>query len=246
MEFEYDENDPSTWVFHPPPTYPRWFQEGLIKIAGLNRHGKPNLKLVWGGTELSDKTEKPGLKYLAGHSTGVLSGYDCYKDGGTTFVTEIGDAPDGSLIFPATKSEPLGLLRWVIEKWTAPEELERTGRFTQQYLPGEIEATLRAFPREGIYDVFLIVERKDGTFRHVDEQVLNVVETFWNYQLKPLHERQADDQRTEDAERARIEKKEAEEWEAVWNLDLRLDKEEKERRNEYWTKYAHELRHATD
>lgn len=246
IEYEYLEDDPSTWRFHPPPAFPRNFQEGLIKIAGLNRHGNPNLKLVWGGTEYSDRSETPQLKYLAGYSTGVLQGYSCYKDGETSFVTDLNDAPDNSLVVPATKSEPLGLLRWVIEKHTPPEELERMNRFQNRYVPGEIDPILREFPRDGIYDTFLTIETRDGRFRHADEEVLNVVEMLWNYQLKPFHERQADDWKAEDAEKERIEKQEAEEWRAVWNLDLRLDKEEKERRSEYWTKYAHELRNVTD
>jgi hypothetical protein len=245
-EFEYIEDRPETWTYHTPPAYPREFQDGLVRIAGLNRHGKPNLKLVWGGTAISEKTEKPSLKYLAGHSTGVLDGYNCIKDGDVTFVTSLGDAPEGSLVVPATKSEPLGLLRWVIEKWTSPEELEDTLRFRNRYLPGEIEPVLREFPREGVYDTFLVVENKEGKFRHVDEQVLGVVKMMWNYQLKPFHERQADDQRTEDLEKEQREKQEAEEWRAVWNLDLKLDKEEKERRTEYWARYAHELRNVTD
>jgi hypothetical protein len=245
-EFEYIDDRPETWTYHPPPAFPQWFQEGLNRFAGLNRHGQPNLRLVWGGTAISDKTDKYSLKYLAGHSTNVLAGYNCYKDGEATFVTDLADAPEGTLVMPATKSEPLGLLRWVIEKWTSPEELERTNRFRSRYLPGEMEAVLRDFPREGIYDVFWIVETRDGKFRHADEQVLNVAEMYWNYQKKPLHERQADDQRAEDAEKQRLETKDAEEWKAVWDFDLRLDKEEKERRAEYWTKYAHELKHATD
>ncbi len=94
--------------------------------------------------------------------------------------------------------------------------------------------------------MFLTVETKESKFRHVDEQVLGVVETFWHFHQKPFHERQALDWAAEDAEKERLKKKDAEEWEAVWNLDLRLDKEEKERRNEYWARYAHELKHVTD
>ena len=245
IDYEYTDS-PETWVYHTPPAFPGWFQDGLVRIAGSNRHGQPNLRLVWGGTVTSDKTDKYSLKYLAGHSSGVLSGYNCYKDGETVFVTDLSDAPENSLVVPATKSEPLGLLRWVIEKWTAPEELERQHRFTQRYLPGELEPILREFPREGIYDCLLVVEGKDGKFKHVDEQVLNVIEMFWNYQKKSYEERLADDRRAEDAAKEQIDKQEAEEWRAVWNLDLKLDKEEKERRAEYWAKYAHELKHVTD
>lgn len=245
-EYEYIEDRPETWTYRTPPAFPREFQDGLIRIAGLNRHGQPVLKLVWGGTAVSDKSDKYSLKYLAGYSSGVLQGYNCYKDGETTFVTDLADAPENSLVVPATKSEPLGLLRWVIEKWVSPEELEKQNRFKSRYLPGELEPVLREFPREGIYDYFMLIETKENKFRHVDEQVLGVVEAYWHYQQKPFDERQADDWKAEDLEKKRLEDKDAEEWRAVWNLDLKLDKEEKERRNEYWAKYAHELKHVTD
>jgi hypothetical protein len=244
--YEYIEDRPETWKYHTPPAFPKWFQEGLTDIAGTNRHGKPKLRLVWGGTEKSDKSENYSLKYLAGYSSGVLQGYNYIANGETTFVTDLSDAPDNALVVPATKTEPLGLLRWVIEKWVSPEELERMHRFQNRYLPGEIEPVLREFPREGIYDVFLIVENKQGKFRSLDEGVLSVVKSLWHYQQKPFHERQADDWAAEDAEKERLEKQDAEEWKAVWSADLKLDKEDKERRNEYWAKYAHELRHATD
>lgn len=243
--YEYFEDRPETWVFHPPPAFPKEFQDGLTRIAGLNRHGQPNLRIIWGGTAMSEKSETPVLKYLAGYSTGVLHGYNCYTGVETVFVTDLNEAPENSLVVPASKSEPLGLLRWVIERHISPEELERQGRFTQRYLPGEIAPVLREFPREGIYDCFLVIETKEKKFRHVDEQVLNVIEQLWRWHQKPFHERQAADWAAEDAEEQRLKDKDAEEWRAVWSLDLRLDKEEKERRDEYWAKYAHELKRTT-
>lgn len=237
MDFEYLENDPSTWRYHEPPAYPKWFQEELIRIAGLNRHGKPNLRLVWGGTAISEKNEGHTLKYLAGYSPDQLQGYEYYKDGEWVFVKNLEDAEEGALVTPVTKTEPLGLLRWVIEKWVAPETLEQMQRFRNRYLPGEIVPVLREFPREGVYDCYLIVENKQGRFRNVDKDVLEAIQMMRKYEEKPLHEREADDLAYEDALEKQKEKDEEELWRAVWNFDLRLDKEEKERRAEYWAKH---------
>lgn len=237
MEYEYLTDRPETWVYHQPPAFPQWFQDGLTRIAGSNRHGKPHLRLVWGGTCPNDKNEISSLKYLAGHSTGVLQGYDWHKDGDKGWVKDLAQAPENALVFPATKVEPLGLLRWVIEKWTAPEELERQGRFQHRYLPGEMTPVLREFPREGIYDCYQIIENREGRFRHVDKDVLDFIEMRWNYDQKPYHERLADEWAIEDKEIEDKEKKEADLWKAVFDFDLRLDKEEKERREEAWRKH---------
>lgn len=242
IEYEYLEDDPATWRYHEPPSFPKWFQEGLEEIAGFNRHGKPNLRLIWGGTQPNEKNEIGSLKYQAGYSTGVLKGYEWLKDGERGFVEELSDAPKDAMVLPATKPpEPLGLLRWVIEKWTSPEELERQGRFQNRYLPGEMTPTLREFPREGIYDCYQVIENRQERFRHVDKDVLDFIRMRWSYEQKPYHERLADEWAIEDKQKEEAEKREAELWRAVFSLDLRLDKEEKERRAEQWAKHNHQV-----
>lgn len=99
---------------------------------------------------------------------------------------------------------------------------------------------LRSFPREGIYDCFMIVENLQEKYRPVGNDVLQVVQAMWKEREKSFHEREAEELRLEDLEREREEKEEAELDRAMWQGDLKLDKEEKERREEFWAKYKPE------
>lgn len=240
-DYHYDENDRSTWRYHSPPEFPKWFQDELNILGGMNRHGKPNLRLVWGGTCLSDKSEYKGrLKYLCGTSQ-ELQGYKYEKDGVWSFVADLKDVPEGSgLVAPVTEIRQLGLLRWVIEIWTSPEDLESAHRFRNRYLPGEITPMLRSFPREGIYDCFFIVENLQERFRPVGKDVLQVVTAMWKDRQRSFAEREADELEQERLEREQEAKNEAELDRAMWQGDLKLDKEEKERREAFWANYKPE------
>ena len=235
QEYEYDEHDSGTWVQQPPPAFPQWFQEELTRLAGTNRHGRPNLRLVWGGTVTNEKTSFGSLKYPAGFKRDLV-GYEWSKDGEQGFVADLKDAPEGALVFPSLKEEPLGMLRWVIEKWTSPEELEAMNRFRTRYLPGEMTSVLRDFPREGVYDCWMILENGDGGFRHIDERVLDAVKWKFHYDKKSYEEKLEDEKKIEQAEMESRRKEEEELDRAFRNFDLKLDKEEKERRAEYWAK----------
>lgn len=205
----------------------------------MNRHGKPNLRLVWGGTALSEKSADKGrLKYLCGRSPKKLKGYEYNDENGVRqFVEDINDAPRTAFTIPVMESQQLGLLRWVIEIWTSPESLEAAQRFRNRYLPGEISPILRKFPREGIYDTFFIVENLQEKFRPVDHDVLQVIAAMWKDRQRSFAEREADEQAYEDREAERKAKVEAELDRALLQGDLKLDPEEKERRAEYWAKH---------
>lgn len=241
IEFEYIQNDRSTWRVHEAPEFPHWFQNELNRIAGLNRHGKPNLRLVWGGTCISDKSSTKGrLKYLCGMSPQNLIGYEYILDGERKTVARLEDAPDGAIVSPLTERDQLGLLRWIIEIWTSPEALESSHRFQRQYLPGELKPVLRSFPREGVYDCFLIVENLRERYRPVGHDVLEVVHAMWKDRQRSFSEREANELKLEDAEQEQDDKREAELDRAMWQGDLKLDKEEKERRAAYWANYKPE------
>lgn len=201
----------------------------------MNRHGKPNLRLVWGGTCVSDKSSHKGrLKYLCGMSPQNLVGYEYILDGERKVVKNLEDAPATAIVHPVTERDQLGLLRWVIEIWTSPESLESAQRFQKQYLPGEIRPVLRNFPREGVYDTFFVVETLQERFRPVGRDVLDVIHAMWKDRQRSFGEREADEWKAEDRENERKVQREAELDRAMWQGDLKLDKEEKERRKEYW------------
>jgi hypothetical protein len=234
---EYIESDTSTWCFQKLPDIPASFQEELTGIGGLNPHGLPNLRVVKGNEVMSDRAETKQLKYLLGFSPVEVAGYKFEKDGVSHFVTDLADAPADALVLPDLRREPLGLLRYVIESWTSPQELENQRRFTQRYAEGELEATLRTFPREGIYEAYYIVQNAEGGFRKLDNAVLDFIRFKWSFDKKTDEEKERiyDDLM---AAKALTERKEYEEKiDAALEGDYRLPQDEIERRNEFWAKY---------
>lgn len=238
MKFEYGDTE-DTWRFQEPPyLHPEW-QETLNGIAGLNRFGNPNLKIVWGGTERSDITVTgTELKYHCGFSPNEVSGYEYTENGETKFTTVLEGIPEHVFVVPAFRCEELGLMRWIVERWVSPEELERQGRFQQRYAPGEIEPTLRAFPRQGIYETYFIVETHDQKFRDVDTVVFDFLRVRWYAEhTQSVEELEAQRQAHLAAEQAKKTAAHEEKLEAIRNHDWKLPKEEFEARDEFWAKY---------
>lgn len=235
--YEYVETDPSTWRFHEPPYLSPEWQEKLNQFAGLNRHGKPNLRIVWGGTCKNDKTHTgKELKYHAGWTPFEVTGYR-YKVGDEwQFTTRVEDVPSDVMIVPDTRQEELGLLRFVIEKWIAPEVLEQQKRFVNRYAPGDLEPTLRSFPREGIYDTYFIVQTEDGKYRGIDGAVIAFLKSKWKFDQLPFEKQEELRQQAEQERLAAMEKKKDELIDAAVDRDLKLPQEEVERREEYWAK----------
>lgn len=233
--YEYDEHDESTWCYKTPPSIPSDFQSELTLLGGINKFGKPNLRVVWGGTQESDKSyEKGRLKYSCGYSPINVAGYRYQKDGEWHFTTNVDDLDQSFLILPAVEQEELGLLRFVIEQWVSAEQLAADARFQKRYDAGDLEPTLRSFPREGVYDTYLIVENQEGKFRQLDKDVLTYIKKKLQYDAKSLHEKEADSLALqEQAEKAKQDRR-AEILRAAVNFDLKLDPEEKERREHYW------------
>lgn len=229
----YDPTNQATWKFHEPPPKPEWFERGLVEIAGLNPQGKPKLRLVWGGTEMSDRSHIPTLKYPAGYAPVEVPGYRWKDDNGEwQFSTNIDDLDPKYMVTPEIKLEHLGALLWIVEKWTSPEELEEQKRFVT--LGDEQGQVLRDFPREGVYDAFFIVQNLDSEYRELDRLVLDIIAQKWKQSQKSFEE--------QESERiyAQIKNQEAEEqrmadlWAAAFAGDLKLEKDELERREHYW------------
>lgn len=238
MDFEYLENDRSTWRFHPPPLKPVWFEKELIDLAGLNRHSQPNLRLIWGGTELSDRTEEKGrLKYQCGWTPETQTGWKYQLNGKWCFTENIDNLDKSVMVFPVIEQEELGLMRWIIEQWTSPEELEAQHRFENRCAPEESEVILREFPREGIYDCYFIIQNVEGLYRPIDRDVVDFIRQKWHFEQNSNFE-EAEKLRQAIADREQIallsEKEEVRR--AALNFELKLDPEDKARSEEYWAK----------
>lgn len=236
--FEYCDNDQSTWRYQRLPDITKDFEDELVRIGGINPHGQPVLRVVKGNEAISDRSyEKGQLKYLCGHTPQDVSGYRYQIDGVWQFATNIDDLPENVFVLPAIERQPLGLLRYVIEKWWSPEELEKARRFRTRYGQGDLHPTLREFPRQGLYEPYFIVENAQGAFRKLDKDVLDFIEMKFKYEMRPEADKERDRERTLEAAKIEKEKRREEIWEAAANLDLRLDPEERERREQFWAAY---------
>lgn len=233
--FEYLENDQSTWRYQKLPDIPEEFVAELTAIGGLNKFGQPNLRVVKGNEIKNDRSEDQKLlKYHAGWSPLEVSGYSYMENGETRFTTRLEDIPPTAMVWPSMNQEELGLLRYVIEKWTSPEDLEAANRFQQRYAEGDLAPTLREFPREGLYDTYFVINTADGKFKMPTPEVLTYIKFRWHFEQKPWEEQERiREELLKEAELVR--KKQYEErLDAVIDGDLRLPKEELERRDWYW------------
>lgn len=233
--FEYIEDNPATWTFQKLPDIPEWFERELVRLAGLNRHGRPNLRVVKGNEVKTESAEHGGLKYHAGYAPPKTVGFEYVDNGERFFVKDESEVPAGKILAPVIEQEELGLLRYVIEKWTSPEELEAQNRFKQRYGQGDINATLRTFPREGVYDTYYIVESFDESFRELDERLMTYLKFRWRFENEnSAGERETVIKRLAEAETSARQKAKAEIMDGVLAGDIRLPQEEIERREEYW------------
>lgn len=179
--FEYDPRESGAWYRKDPPPRELWFEQELLDLAGKT-DGKPNLRVVWGGTIMSDITYQPSLKYKAVRQ--ITKGYNYLKkDGEIGFTKSMNLATDAKVPweFHAAKERiELGRLRWAIERYVPASELRRLGRFTNLHAP-DGERILRDFPNEGVYDHFFWVQTAAHKYRDLDREVLVATQAMWIY-----------------------------------------------------------------
>jgi hypothetical protein len=182
--FEFDPSAGGKWWNKEVPSAPPSFQEGLNRIAGLEDGKYPRLRLVWGGNQLHDYTEKPQLKYQRLAET--ITGYDYIKKDGEVGYTKsmnlATDAKEPWEFQPHKERIALGWLRWIVEKHVTAEECRKLGRFTNCYGVGG-EKILRDLPPEGVYDTFLVIQTAARKYRDPDPQVLAAVEAMYHYDM---------------------------------------------------------------
>lgn len=142
----------------PPPLEP-WVQEELTRIFGLNRFDEPNIKIVWGGNE---RRPDGGLKYWLPNQTRKI-----YKP---VLV-------NGVFQFHQERIE-VGLPRWVIERFYAPEKLnlvEREanprGRYTYYYEVEDLKGEYRAPGRDTIEHLQECLASQDQRDKEVDAEL---------------------------------------------------------------------------
>jgi hypothetical protein len=157
--YEYDLDNPETWIVYDEPPCDPSFDETLLKIGGTNPYGEPMLVKRWGATYRS----KGELVYQIYESEPTLAGHQ-YKDpdsGEMVRVATEKEAPRSVIVLPYWESVKLGELRIIIEKWVSPEDLAKQGYFDPETLQaaaeerispaliGEAGRELRAMVRAG-------------------------------------------------------------------------------------------------
>lgn len=233
--FEYLEDDQSTWRYQKLPDIPKDFVEELTKIGGLNPFGQPMLRVVKGNEVKNDRAENQKLlKYHAGWTPFEVSGYNYEYNGQIHFTTQLENIPPEIMVYPTTKQEELGLLRYVVERWVSPEALEAAGRFQNRYAEGDIDPLLREFPREGIYDAYFIVENANNEFKLLGPEVLAYIRFRWHFEQKTLADQEKERERLLEIAEKNKKAMYDERLDAVIEGDIRLPKEEIERREWYW------------
>jgi hypothetical protein len=183
--YEYDPLQSGKWWKKDRPQSEEWFEQELVDLAGRHTNGKPKLRVVWGGTVMSDIAETPQLKYKVTRL--ICTGwYYLTKDGEIGF-TEKGlntarDAAEPLQFEKKMERIELGRLRWAIEQYVPPEELRRLKRFTKLH-SATGEKVLRDFPNEGVYDHFFWVQTAAHLYRDLDREVLTAVQAMYLYNI---------------------------------------------------------------
>lgn len=134
---DYDPEDQATWtVMEAPPVERAWEQE-LARIGGMNPFGRPNLVWRWGATYRDPMAEDDGLKYWLMTKEPELVGFE-FTDSvtGMTMTVERADQVPKAVLIAEPKYEgaQLGERRIIIEQWTSPERLAKSGRYHETML----------------------------------------------------------------------------------------------------------------
>lgn len=235
--FEYLEENPATWKFQKLPDIPEWFERKLTALGGMNPHGAPNLRVVKGNEVWHDRAEQVRLKYPVGSTPVEIKAFEYRLNGETFRAATLEEIPPDAMISQTIMGcDELGKLRYVIERWTSPEELESQGRF-QRRADENGQILLRDFPREGIYEEWFTVQTADHKFRELDAMVLEFCRYKWKFDQLPEDERVAAYEAWEAENEVRDQNAYEERIAAIMAGDERLPREEMERREEYWAKY---------
>lgn len=172
------------------PPIPASFVQALTEIGGLNRYGEPNLRVVWGQTATKWAWGKVRIKYPAVFlNEQITLGYDVLPKAATnkpTFYKRQEDIPAefaDCLVLPRMllRREEIGLPRFIVESWVAPESLAKDedewneGRWDYDVDSRELVDAAGPFPRQGRYEQFFTVQTPDKQFAPLGPEVLDLV-----------------------------------------------------------------------
>lgn len=145
---EYDLQNPSTWtVLRERDVWSESeaaaFQRELVRIAGLNPFGKPNLQIIWACVAEDPQMPDGRPKYYVSTNEPTLAGFR-YRDAGKLVtVKDLAEVPPHVLIAePFYEETHLGERRFIVEVWHPAEFLARTGRYRETHDTGDSYQTI--------------------------------------------------------------------------------------------------------
>lgn len=180
-----------------------WFDRELVRIAGRNKFGGPNLRRVWGVTHVDPVSYEPNtIKYLDFTHRGVQYGerrhvIEIHRS--PEFLERSGrykvlNDPDTVVEFyfcancnAEIKASPatLQLLGDVPPCLSCGSKRHRT-ELIREMGKGQL---LQEFPAEGCYDYWLRLERADYSYHPLDAEAVKAVEHIWQFELLPENKR---------------------------------------------------------
>lgn len=141
---EYDLRNPATWtVVREAEVWSESeaaaFQAELVRIAGLNPFGKPNLVIRWAVTYEDPMMPDGRPKYYLSTNEPTLAGFHYRGPAGETVtVKDLADVPAHVLIAePFYEETHLGERKFVVEQWRSADFLARSGRYRETHDTGE-------------------------------------------------------------------------------------------------------------
>jgi hypothetical protein len=128
-------NGPHTWT--PIREREMWseaeaeqYQRELVRIAGLNPFGEPNLVIRWAVAYDDPMVPDGKPKYFYVSTEPVLIGSG-YNEGNEFINCPIDDVPPHKICTPLYGSTHLGERRFIVERWRSAEFLAKSGRYQQ-------------------------------------------------------------------------------------------------------------------
>lgn len=118
---------------------PAYLQKSIREKGGLNPHGLPNFRVIWGGDRF----------------TWIGGKWNHHDDSGNVIGSHIG--------LERVHKHPEAKDRWILEVWCPPEnygsELVWETMFTE-WIDGQKVETMGPFPRQGEYELVKVIERE--------------------------------------------------------------------------------------
>lgn len=121
-KYKFNSNDPESWSKMPRPHLDEAIVRETLRIGGVNRHGEPRFRWVWGMEEEVFMPGEPGIpegwyiKYQLGCNK-TVTGYSWTDTHGTHFAKEQKDVPIHAIAIPVERIDQIGTPRWILEEW---------------------------------------------------------------------------------------------------------------------------------